>query len=89
MEVKFKAEALTDRDYWKSTGDIYAQKKITGLLAEIAETPYRGAGRPEPLKYNLKGYWSRRINKEHRIIYKVDERRQIVTVHSLRGHYDK
>lgn len=46
-------------------------KKITDLLKDIAEYPYTGIGKPEPLKYELAGYWSRRINSEHRIIYSV------------------
>ena len=48
-------------------------KKITDLLKDIAEYPYTGIGKPEPLKYELAGYWSRRINSEHRIIYSVHD----------------
>ena len=48
-------------------------KKITDLLKDIAEYPYTGIGKPEPLKYELAGYWSRQINSEHRIIYSVHD----------------
>lgn len=63
--------------------------RITALLKDIAEHPYTGIGKPEPLKYELTGYWSRRINAEHRIIYSVDE--DIITVYvlSMRYHYSK
>jgi toxin YoeB len=53
----------------------------------MKETPFGGIGKPEALKENLSGYWSRRINREHRILYKVDN--EIITIYSLRGHYEK
>ena len=87
MEVIFKTEALTDLKHWKQSGNKSAQKKIQGLLKEISQTPYTGSGQPEPLKYDLTGYWSRRINKEHRILYRVYENMDTVEIHSLRGHY--
>ncbi len=87
MEVIFKTEALNDLKYWRNTGNKAAQSKIQSLLKEISQTPYNGSGQPEPLKYDLTGYWSRRINKEHRILYKVYEDRNFIEVHSLRGHY--
>lgn len=52
--------------------------KIHGLLASASKTPFEGIGQPEPLKANYSGYWSRRINLEHRLIYKVEERQIIV-----------
>jgi len=87
MEVIFKTEALNDLKYWKNSGNKGAQSKIQTLLKEISKTPYTGSGQPEALKYDLTGYWSRRINQEHRIIYKVYEDRETVEIHSLRGHY--
>jgi toxin YoeB len=87
MEVKFKTEALNDRDYWKEYGSKSEQTKITTLLQSIRETPFSGIGKPEPLKENLSGKWSRRINREHRIIYSVEN--NTITVYSLRGHYSK
>ncbi len=64
-------------------------KKITDLLKDIAEYPYTGIGKLEPLKYELAGYWSRRIYSEHRIIYSVYD--DIVTVYvlSMRYHYTR
>jgi toxin YoeB len=59
--------------------------KISTLVAAIAQDPFEGIGKPEPLKYGLTGSWSRRINQEHRIVYEVlDER---IVIHSLKGHY--
>ena len=60
-------------EYWKKSGNKAIMKKITDLLKDIAEYPYTGIGKPEPLKYELAGYWSRRINSEHRIIYSVHD----------------
>lgn len=60
--------------------------KIMSLIKSIDRTPFRGIGKPEPLKFNRKGYWSRRINDEHRLIYKVDE--QNIYIASCRGHYN-
>jgi len=57
------------------------------LLKSIALAPETGIGKPEKLKAGLSGFWSRRINKEHRIVYKIDYQRQVVTVYSLKGHY--
>jgi len=85
MEVNFRTEALVDLEFWKKYGSQSDQNKITILLQNIRETPFSGIGKPEPLKYGLSGKWSRRINKEHRIIYSVEE--DIITVYSLRGHY--
>ena len=85
MDVIFKTEALIDLDYWKKYGSKSEQNKITTLLRSIIETPFHGIGKPEPLKYELFGKWSSRINKEHRIVYAVNEKS--ITVYSLRGHY--
>ncbi len=88
MEIIFKKEALTDLKYWKQSGNKAAKKKIEDLLKEISQTPYTGNGQPEQLKYDLSGYWSRRINKEHRIVYRVYETNGTIEVHSLKGHYN-
>lgn len=60
-------------------------KKIYNLLEDTARTPFEGLGQPEALKSNFNGYWSRRINLEHRIVYKVEETRIVVI--SVFGHY--
>jgi toxin YoeB len=63
--------------------------KITALIDDIQLHPFEGIGKPEPLKYQLSGKWSRRINHEHRIIYKVTEENtiEILDILSLKGHY--
>lgn len=63
-------------------------KKIYELLKEIRRSPFDGKGKPEPLKHDLKGYWSRRITDEHRLIYKIDENQNIIII-SCKGHYSK
>jgi toxin YoeB len=84
MEVKYSIEALNDIAYWKSHGTQSIRAKISSLIASIEDTPFAGIGKPEPLKYDLTGKWSRRINLQHRIIYRVTD---CIEVLSLRGHY--
>ena len=72
--------------HYKS-GNKSAIRKIEQIFLELSETPYEGTGNPEALKYELTGYWSRRINKKDRIIYKVYEARVVVLVVSAIGHY--
>jgi toxin YoeB len=64
--------------------------KIYSLIEDIQLHPFEGIGKPEPLKHNLSGYWSRRINQEHRIIYEIiDENTvNILSIISLKGHYE-
>jgi len=89
MEVIFSPRALDDLNYWKKSGNKIIQKKIEKLLEAIQENPFEGIGKPEPLKYNLSGAWSRRITQEHRLVYEINELNQIVIldVLSLKGHY--
>lgn len=85
MEIEFTGKALDDIAFWKESGNKNIQKRISKLIESILMTPYSGIGKPEPLKYELTGYWSRRINEEHRIVYTVaDDRVKII---SLRFHY--
>ena len=70
MNFEFTINAWEDFEYWMET-DIDTVNKIKDLLKEIRKTPFKGLGKPEPLKFNLKGYWSRRITGEHRLVYKV------------------
>jgi toxin YoeB len=86
MEISYSEEAQQDIQYWKKSGNIIIQKKIQQLLTAICDAPFEGIGKPEALKHNLSGLWSRRINQEHRIIYKVIEN-NIIRIYSLRGHY--
>ena len=78
--------AWQDYIYWVET-DRKLLKRINDLIKEIERTPFEGMGKPEPLKQNLKGFWSRRINYEHRIVYKV-ENNQIIFI-AFRYHYDR
>ena len=71
--VILSAQAKKEYQYFIRSGNKVAVNKILSLLEDIAEHPYIGIGKPEPLKYELAGYWSRRINSEHRIVYSVDE----------------
>ncbi len=85
----FSPRAIEDLEYWKRSGNKAIQKKITTLLVAIQQDPFKGIGKPEPLKYGLSGAWSRRIDQEHRLVYEVNERNQIIVLDilSLRGHY--
>jgi toxin YoeB len=86
MSKLFTDEAWNDYLYWSET-DKKQLKKINELIKDIDRTPFEGLGKPEALKLNLKGFWSRRINQEHRIIYKIEDG-QIIFI-SFRYHYQK
>nr|WP_067054893.1 Txe/YoeB family addiction module toxin [Mucilaginibacter sp. L294] len=85
MIVSFTKQADADIDFFKKSGNKQVIKKIKELLQSIIIDPYKGVGQPEALKHNLSGAWSRRINKEHRLIYEVEG--DVVYVLSLKGHY--
>ena len=85
MEVKFTDEGYEDLMYWRKKNEQKILLKIRQLLESIHETPFQGIGKPEPLKHNLSGMWSGRINKEHRLIYEVDG--ETIWVHAVREHY--
>jgi toxin YoeB len=89
MEIVLLEQAQKDRDYWKESGNKAIMNRITALLKDIVEHPYTGIGKPEPLKYDLAGKWSRRINSEHRIIYSVNEDIVTVYVFAMKYHYSK
>ncbi|MET1057764.1 MAG: Txe/YoeB family addiction module toxin [Pedobacter sp.] len=84
MKLIFPGQAWEDYLYWQKT-DRSILNKINGLLKEIVRTPFEGTGKPEPLKYNLTNCWSRRINPEHRLVYKIDG--DSVVVLQCRYHY--
>ena len=86
MEIGYTDEALKDISYWKKSGDKIIQNKIQKLIIAIQENPTEGIGKPEQLKHNLSGSWSRRINQEHRIVYEIKENNTI-EIQSLIGHY--
>jgi len=86
MNKLFTDEAWKDYIYWFEH-DKKQLKRINDLIKEIDRSPFDGIGKPEPLKFNLKGFWSRRIDHEHRIVYKIDNN-QICFI-SFRYHYEK
>ncbi len=86
--LKFTDDALEDIEAHKKTGNTAALKKIDKLLKELIEHPYTGTGKPEPLKYDFSGCWSRRINQEHRLVYRVNNELIEVIVLFAWGHYD-
>lgn len=82
-------QAVKDYRFWKESGNKAILKKITRLLEDMLQHPYIGIGKPEPLKYGLAGFWSRRINSEHRIVYRVIEDVIEIEVLAMRYHYSK
>lgn len=85
FSIEFSDTALEDYQYWKKTNNKKVIEKIKSLLKNITDTPFEGIGKPEALKYDFTGYWSRRITREHRIVYKVET--HTIYVIQLRGHY--
>ncbi|GAA4198299.1 Txe/YoeB family addiction module toxin [Pedobacter jeongneungensis] len=85
MQVELHEQAIIDLEFWKKSGNKPIQKKIEQLILAIQENPFMGIGKPEQLKHELSGQWSRRINEEHRIVYDVIN--NILNIYSLRGHY--
>ncbi len=85
MEIIYNQKALDDLLFWKQSGNAKIQKKISELIEAIELNPFKGIGKPEALKFQLAGKWSRRINLEHRIIYKVGD--EEIKIYSLKDHY--
>ena len=84
-QVQFSKEAESDLIFHKKSGNKVILKKIVSLLKEISNTPYEGTGKPEALKHELTGKWSRRINLEHRLVYEIINDQ--ILVHSAKSHY--
>ena len=84
--LQFSDQAKEDIRHHKKTGNKAVINKITLLLEELSLHPFVGTGKPEPLKYALTGFWSRRINREHRLVYEVSD--DIVLILSAKGHYE-
>ena len=83
-EIIFQKDALKEYHDWKKTNR-KVSLHIKQLIEDIQANPFKGIGKPEPLKYNLKGCWSRRITKEHRLVYKVTE--DSIIIISCKYHY--
>ena len=84
MKLIFSSKAWDDYLYWQVT-DKKLLKRINLLIKNIKRSPYDGIGKPEPLRHGLAGYWSRRINDEHRIVYKYQSNEILIA--QLRYHY--
>lgn len=85
MEIVLSETALKHIEFWKKTNNIKIQKRISELKNAIFIEPYSGIGKPEPLKYKLAGKWSRRIDKENRFVYSIEN--NTLYIYSLKGHY--
>lgn len=84
MKIIFLSPGWEDYLHWQET-DKKILKKINGLIKEIERTPHEGTGKPEPLKHDLAGWWSRRINLEHRLIYRIES--DSIFILQCRYHY--
>ena len=85
MNIIFSKNAWEDYLSWQKE-DKKILRKINELIKVIQRTPFEGIGKPEPLKYDLTGLWSRRIDREHRLVYKVES--DELFIYSCRFHYD-
>jgi len=85
MDLIWSERSWQDYLYWQKT-DKRMVKKINTLLKEISRNPFDGIGKPEPLRHEMQGSWSRRINDEHRLVYRVSE--TAVSIVSCRYHYE-
>ena len=83
-KIAFEGSAFKDFVEW-ATIDRKIYKRIAGLIMDVLRQPYEGIGKPELLKHELKGYWSRRINREHRLVYKVTN--DAIIIISCKYHY--
>ncbi len=84
MKLIFSEHAWEDYLYWQRT-DKKVLRRINALLKEVQRSPFTGVGKPEPLRHNLSGYWSRRVTDEHRLIYKIEGDGLLIV--QLRYHY--
>ena len=82
--IKFTKNAAEDIEFWKKK-DSKVFNRARTIIKDIARDPYNGIGKPEPLKYNLSGKWSRRLTKEHRIVYEVNG--GSIIIYQCRFHY--
>jgi toxin YoeB len=85
MKIVFSINSWEDYISWQKE-DKKILKKINELIKDIQRTPYKGIGKPEPLKYDLTGLWSRRIDREHRLVYQIKD--EELLIYSCRFHYD-
>lgn len=86
MKIVFSERAWDEYLYWQKA-DRKLLDRINQLIREIKRQPFSGIGKPEPLRHGLKGYWSRRINEEHRLVYKIQD--DALLIAQLRYHYSE
>ena len=84
MKLIFSEHAWNDYLYWQKS-DKKILKRINAVVKDIQRSPFEGKGKPEPLKHALSGYWSRRINDEHRLVYRISN--DSILIAQLRYHY--
>ena len=87
--IALSDQARKEYLYFSQSGNKVILNKIAALLNDIAEHPYTGIGKPEALKYELAGKWSRRITAEHRLVYSVNDDKIEVHILSMKYHYSK
>lgn len=85
MRIVFSKNSWEDYSSWLKEEKKMLQK-INELIKDIQKNPFEGKGKPEPLKYDLKGFWSRRIDREHRLVYRFENKE--ILIYSCRYHYD-
>ncbi len=91
MNIEFTEIAWEDFSYWIENDESIVTK-IKELITAVNKDPFKGIGKPEPLKFGLKGFWSRRIKDEHRLVYKISGTKRIdqkCTIIQCRFHYDE
>lgn len=86
-KIRFTETADEDVLYWKKSGQKVVMAKIQRLLIDMQQHPLTGLGKPDALRFDLSGKYSRRIDSKNRLVYDVDDSSMIITIHSLRGHY--
>ncbi len=86
MKIIFTKNSWEDYTSWVKE-DKKVLQKINELIKDIQRNPFQGKGKPEPLKYDLAGFWSRRIDREHRLVYRFEKKE--ILIYSCRYHYDK
>jgi toxin YoeB len=86
MKIIFSKNSFEDYISWQNE-DKKILNRINQLIKDIQRTPFQGIGNPEPLKYDLSGFWSRRIDREHRLVYQVID--QDILIYSCKYHYNK
>ncbi|MDR2972963.1 MAG: Txe/YoeB family addiction module toxin [Bacteroidales bacterium] len=85
MEIVLSPEALEHIEYWKRTNNVAVQERIKALKNAIIVSPYQGIGKPELLKNELTGKWSRRIDRKNRFVYAIEN--DTLYIYSLKDHY--